>query len=136
MTVDEEFPSRYGPWAVVAGASEGVGAEMAWALASRGLDLVLIARRRDVLEELADTIARDTGVEARALAIDLAATDATAQVAAATAELDVGFVFYNAGADPHYAPFLSQPIDHAVSMVERNCITPLRICHHFGAPMQ
>ena len=58
MAVTEApFADRYGPWALVAGASEGVGAAYARAMAERGLNVVLLARRQTVLDELADAIA-------------------------------------------------------------------------------
>jgi short-subunit dehydrogenase len=136
MTSEADFGSRYGRWAVVAGASEGVGAEMARALAARGLDVVLLARRQQVLDELADSIRREAGVDARAVAVDLATPGAMERIAEATDGLEVGFVFYCAGADPHFAPFLSQPVGHAIEMVERNCLTPLRVCHHFAPAMR
>ncbi len=132
---DDDFGSRYGPWAVVAGASDGVGAAMAWAAARRGVNVMLLARRRPVLDELAAAIHTATGVEARVLVVDLSHDDAADQVVAATADLDVGLVLYCAGADPNYAPFLDQPIDAAVAMVQRNCMVPVRLCHHFAAPM-
>ena len=55
------FASTYGPWAVVAGASDGVGEAFAHEVARRGLDVVLIARRRPLLESIAERIERDTG---------------------------------------------------------------------------
>lgn len=117
---------------MVAGASEGVGAALARELAARGLGVVLLARRQAALDEVAAGLPG----EARVVVVDLAAGDAAGRVAAATAGLDVGFVAYCAGADPHYAPFLTQPVEHAVAMVQRNCVTALRLCHHFAAPMQ
>jgi short-subunit dehydrogenase len=137
MTVDDErFRTRYGPWALVAGASDGVGAALARAVAARGIHVVLLARRQAVLDDLASSIRADAGVEARAVAVDLTDDDATERIVAATADLDVGLVFSCAGADPHYRSFLSQPVENAVSMVQRNCVVPLRLCHHFAAPMQ
>ncbi len=59
------FSDRYGPWAVIAGASEGLGAAYARALAARGLNLVLVARRRPALEALATQLAAEFGVEVR-----------------------------------------------------------------------
>ena len=66
------FVERYGPWALVAGASDGVGAAFAGELADRGLNVVLMARRQQVLDEVAAAIARRTGVQTRTLAGDLA----------------------------------------------------------------
>ena len=129
------FASRYGPWALVAGASEGVGAAFAHALAGRGVNIVLLARRKAVLDEVAAGIRADTGVETRTAAVDLARPDAMAAITDATAGLDVGFVVYCAGADPNFEPFLANPVETALAMVQRNCIVPLQICHHYASPM-
>jgi len=129
------FGDRYGPWALVAGASDGVGAAYARAMAERGLDLVLLARRRALLEEVASAIRADTGVHTRVVAVDLAANGAMETILDATRGLDVGMVMYNAGADPNYQPFLANPVEVALSMVQRNCVVPIEICHHFGSAM-
>jgi short-subunit dehydrogenase len=128
------FAERYGPWAVVAGASEGVGAAFAAAVAGEGLNVVLLARRQGVLDLVAKEIESAHGVEARAVAVDLAA-DAMPTVAAATSDVDVGLVMYCAGADANYQPFLANPSAIAEAMVHRNCVVPLQMCHHFAAPM-
>ncbi|MCG5434002.1 SDR family NAD(P)-dependent oxidoreductase [Mycobacterium sp. MYCO198283] len=126
---------RYGPWALVAGASEGVGAAFARRLAREGLNVVLLARRHDVLDALAADLRSEFGIEARPLAVDLAEPDAAAQVTAATADLPIGFLLYCAGADPTYQPFLAQPVAAAEAMVWRNCLVPLQLAHHYAAPM-
>ena len=130
-----DFATKYGPWAVVAGASDGVGAAFADALASRGLNVVLLARRQAVLDRVAADISARHGVETRTLAVDLAQSGATASVADATADLTIGFLVYCAGADPDFAPFLSNSIDAAEVMVYRNCLAPMRLCHHFAPAM-
>ncbi len=129
------FADTYGPWALVAGASDGVGAAFAEGLAERGLNVVLLARRQAVLDEVAAGIADRTGVETRTLAIDLAIVDAAAQVARATADIEVGFLVYCAGADPVFEPFLANSIETAEAMVHRNCTVPMQLCHHFAQPM-
>ena len=129
------FASRYGPWALVAGASDGVGAAFAEGIAERGVNVVLVARRQAVLDEVAAGIADRTGVRTRTLAIDLAERDAASQVAKATTGLDIGFVVYCAGADPNFEPFLANSIETAEAMVQRNCIVPMQLCHHFAPPM-
>jgi short-subunit dehydrogenase len=73
---DPRFRERYGRWALVAGASEGLGEQFARQLAARGLDLVLIARRGEMLRDLANDIARAHAVEVRGVALDLAGPDA------------------------------------------------------------
>jgi uncharacterized protein len=129
------FASKYGPWALVAGASDGVGAAFAEGIAERGVNVVLVARRQAVLDEVAAGIAGRTGVQTRTLGIDLAEHDAAAQVAKATTDLEIGFVVYCAGADPNFEPFLANSIETAEAMVQRNCIVPMQLCHHFAPPM-
>ena len=129
------FASRYGPWGIVAGASEGVGSAFARALAERGVNVVLLARRKNVLDEVAAAIRADTGVETRCVAVDLARPEAMSVVADETAGLEVGCLVYCAGADPDYRPFLASPVETALGMVQRNCVVPVQMCHHFAGPM-
>ena len=129
------FATKYGPWALVAGASDGVGAAFAKGLAERGVNVVLLARRQAVLDQVAAEIKSETSAETRTLAIDLAQQDAASTIAAATGDLEIGFLVYCAGADPNYEPFLANPIDAAEAMVHRNCMVPMQLCHHFAPAM-
>jgi short-subunit dehydrogenase len=129
------FVERYGPWAVVAGASEGVGAAFAAAVAREGVNVVLVARRQAVLDEVAEGIRIESAVQTRSVALDLATADATAALADATADVDVGLLVYCAGADPNYQRFLTQSAATAVAMVQRNCVVPVQLCHHYAGPM-
>ncbi len=129
------FAESYGPWAVVAGASEGVGAAFAAAVAKEGLNVVLLARRPAALEEVAERIRSESGVETRVLAVDLTEPAAMARVTEGTEGLEVGLLMYCAGADPNYEPFLANPVDVATAMVRRNCTMPVEMCHHFGGRM-
>ena len=130
-----EFAEQYGPWAVIAGASDGVGAAYARAMAERGVNVLLLARRLGVLDEVAEGIRAETGVEARGVAVDLAEPEAFDRIVAVTDGLEVGMLMYNAGADPNYQPFLANDVDVALAMVQRNATVPLRLCHHFGGRM-
>jgi uncharacterized protein len=129
------FAAKYGPWALVAGASDGVGAAFAEALAERGVNVVLVARRQGLLDEVAAALTARTGAETRALAVDLAEHDAASVVTAATDDLDIGLLAYCAGADPNFEPFLANPIATAEAMVHRNCVVPMQLCHHFAPAM-
>ncbi|MGV0837878.1 SDR family NAD(P)-dependent oxidoreductase [Mycolicibacterium thermoresistibile] len=131
----ETFAARYGPWALVAGASDGVGAALSEQLATRGVNVVLLARRADVLGELAAGISERTGAATRTVCVDLADPEATRQIIAATADLEIGFLAYCAGADPRFQPFLDTPIADAEATVQRNCLVPMRLCHHFAPSM-
>ncbi len=126
-----EFAERYGPWAIVAGASEGVGASVARLLGDRGVNVVLVARRQVALDEVAATI----GGETRNLVLDLSDGDAASSLAEATADIDIGLLVYNAGADPHMSLFLDRPVDVWQGMVARNCGTTMAAAHHFGGLM-
>jgi len=134
--VTSDFAQRYGPWALIIGASEGVGAAYALAVAGRGLNVVLVARRRAVLDEVATDIRARTGVRTRTIAVDLTDHDAMDRLAAGTADLDLGMVFYCAGADPVFEPFLDHPVEVPLAMVHRNCVVPMQVSHHFAGPMR
>lgn len=130
-TQDEGFAARYGPWAVVAGASDGTGAAFATELARRGVDVVLVARRGSLLRELAGQL----DVRTRVVELDLSTDSAAAELAAATSDLDVGLVIYNAGAESLPRPMIDQSLDELTSLVRRNCTTVVGVCHHYGPPM-
>lgn len=91
------FHERFGPWAVVTGASSGIGAELATLLAERGLNLVITARRKDRLESLAATLASRHGVKIEALELDLTVPGFLDPLLAATGDKDIGLVVSNAG---------------------------------------
>jgi short-subunit dehydrogenase len=96
----DRFAKRYGPWALVAGASEGLGAAWAWALARRGLDLVLAARRRTLLEQIAVELRGRYAIEVRCLDVDLAAAGSLARLAEEASRLEIGLLVYNAAHAP------------------------------------
>jgi uncharacterized protein len=128
---DLPFTQRYGPWAVVAGASVGLGAEYAAQLARRGLNLLLIARRADLLQALAERLHHEFGVEVRALVQDLADPQAAARIEAAADGLEVGLLVYNA-AFSAVGPFLERPVSDHLRELETNQRTPLLLLYAFG----
>ena len=124
------FADRYGPWGVVLGASEGLGEAYAHGLGSRGLNVVVAARRSEPLQHVADDIATQHGVEARAVPLDLAAPDFLDRLRAVTDDVAVGLVVYN-GAAGYIGSFLDGA-DSIASIVAVNCTGPLVVCQHFG----
>lgn len=126
-----EFVRRYGPWAVVAGASEGMGAAFARGVAQRGLNVVLVARRADALEQVKREIVAVAPVEVRCAVLDLARADAAAALDEAVADLDVGLVVYNAALAPGGA-FLDIALDEQLEAIDVNVRSPLAIAHRFG----
>lgn len=130
------FRDRYGPWALVAGASDGIGEAFARRIAERGVNVLLLARRAELLERLAGGLRTRHGVEARPLVADLTAPDLDARVEAATHGLEVGLLVYNAGAVHGVGAFHEQPLTHAQQLVALNCTGPLLLAHRLGAAMR
>jgi short-subunit dehydrogenase len=126
---------QYGPWAVIPGGSEGVGASFARKLGQAGLNLVLIARKAGPLEEVAATVRQESGVEVRTLQLDLTAPDMLERVARATEGLEVGLLIYNAGAAHGAAPFLEQPLERSLGLIRLNPVGQVSLAHHFGSGM-
>ena len=125
----------YGPWGVVAGGSDGVGVAFGHQMAARGSNVVLVARRADVLEAAAREIRDRHGVRVRTVTLDLSAARAIEGLAAATSDLEIGLFVYNAGADDSPSPFLAKDLAAHLAMVHRNCASVLEAAHRFGAPM-
>jgi short-subunit dehydrogenase len=129
-----DFRQRYGPWAVVAGGSEGLGAAYADLLASRGLELVLVARRSELLQALASSLTAKYDVHVRVLSMDLSRPEAAGQIFTATQDLEVGMLVYNA-AFSAVGPFLDQSIDDHLREIDTNIRTPLVLTYQFGQRM-
>lgn len=121
----------YGPWGVVVGASEGIGAAFAERLAQAGLNVVLVARRPDPLNAAAQRIIRGFGVECRPVPLDFADPGAADQLSKATADLDAGLVVYNAALS-RIGPFLDYPAEDRVQEIMVNCVGPVGVAHAFA----
>src|ERR1700740_3714355 len=113
-------PQRYGPWGVIAGGSEGIGACIAADLARTGVNVVLVARKVEPLETLAAELRARFDVEVRTLALDLTDEAMLARVREATDDLEVGMLVYNAGASHRTGPFLDWPLDDVLKVVRLN----------------
>lgn len=131
-----DFAERYGPWALIAGASEGTGRAFAEQIAAKGVACILIARRLGPLDELAAELRSKHGVEVVTAAVDLARPEAADQVIAAVGGREVGLFVSNAGADPNGSRFLDKPVQAWVDLVQRNVMTTMRCCHHFAGLMR
>jgi short-subunit dehydrogenase len=122
---------RFGPWALVTGASSGIGREFARQLGAAGLNLVLVARRHALLEEAGTRCAKDFGVEYRAVTADLSQDGRVEALAEATEGLDIGLVVSSAG-DVSPGAFLSKDRDELVNFFRLNALAHLELAHHFG----
>ena len=124
------FKGDYGPVALVTGASSGIGVGFAEELASRGLDLVLAARRVDRMQALKDRLEAEYGVSVRVVVSDLTEAEAPAALAAAVADLEVGLVVSNAGFGAK-GYFESIDSDLMAEMLAVNCHVPMQLAHAF-----
>lgn len=124
MNEPRGFVSTYGPWAVVAGASEGLGVAFADVLAGRGFNLLLLARRAALLREVAGAIRNRANVEVRAEACDMARGDLAQALGTLTADIEVGLGVYNAAFAPIGA-FVERSADDLLRVVDVNVRGPL-----------
>lgn len=122
---------RFGPWAVVTGASSGIGHEFARQLAASGINLVLVARRLATLHDAGAALAARHGIGYRAVGIDLSGPGLLTPIVEATADLDVGLLVSNAGAASPGA-FLESDLDAQRGIVRLNTTAHLDLAHHFG----
>lgn len=125
------FTDAYGPWALITGASSGIGLDIAREAARRGLDVVLVARRQERLEELAAELRDEHGVRTRVISADLADASAVTGVIRSAEDLDIGSLVANAG----YAttgPFTQADIEAELDMLRVNAEAVLRLTHAFG----
>ncbi|MEU3269615.1 SDR family NAD(P)-dependent oxidoreductase [Saccharomonospora sp. NPDC006951] len=140
MTIDS---GRYGPWAVIAGGSEGVGAAFAEELAASGINLVLVARTPQALARTARTAMRH-GVEVRTAELDLLAgvgghgapRGVPAELRAVTDGLDIGLLVVNAGANSYGHEFVSGDLAAFQRVVHLNITARLALAHHYGAALK
>jgi uncharacterized protein len=126
----DEFRERYGPTALVTGASSGIGWAFAEELARRGFDLILSARRTDRLEELAARLEAAHGTRSRLCESDLSQVDAPARLLAETEGEDIGLVVSNAGFNIR-GWFEQTDAAEMARMLTVNCHAPMQLAHGF-----
>jgi short-subunit dehydrogenase len=125
---------KYGPWAVVIGGSEGVGAAFARLLAADGFKLVLVARKPEPLDRIAAEL-RAEGAEVRVLSADLSKSDVLESVRGVTDDIDVGLLIYNAGANDTRGLFIELPEAVTQSVIAINVLGQANFTRHYGALM-
>lgn len=126
---------RYGAWAVVTGASSGIGKALAEALAMQGLNLVLVARRKPLLEELDSRLRQQHNIDVKVIAADLSSSNGMATIDDITANLDVGLLVAAAGFGSSGA-FIDSKLENELTMIDVNCRSVVQQCHYFARRFQ
>ncbi len=125
---------RFGPWALVTGASSGIGKEFAQQIAASGINIVLVARREDLLKEVGVEFSKRYGVEHRVVVLDVSREDFIRQLASATDDLDIGLVVSNAGTG-NPGEFLKLDRQLLEETLRLNTMSHLDIAHYFGGKL-
>ena len=133
---NDPFLETYGPWAIVTGASYGVGAAWADAIAAKGLGVVMVARKEALLEDKA-SILRARGAEVRTLALDVLATDAIDRLRECTADLEVGLVVQNVGGVKRdHGLFLDDSLEAIEGVIAINALVTARLVYEYAPAMR
>ncbi len=125
---------RFGPWALVTGASSGIGKEFAQQIAASGINIVLVARREDLLNEVGVQFSKRYGVEHRVVVLDVSREDFIGRLASATNDLDIGLVVSNAGTG-NPGEFLKLDRQLLEETLRLNTMSHLDIAHYFGGKL-
>ena len=131
----DKFAERYGPWALITGASSGIGREFARQTAARGLNVALVARRAERLAALADELAMRHAIDTRVVAVDLCYDDFLDPIRAATTDLEIGLLVNSAGFS-RTGPLLDMAPDDMTRMLNLNCRAPLLLTREFAPAMR
>jgi len=127
----EQLFQSCGPWALVTGASSGIGAEFARQLASMGFNVALAARRAALLEQVGQELRLQFGVQTRIIVVDLSEENAPQELERAVADLDIGLVISNAGTG-NPGRYLDESYKEKMSRLRLNSQSHLGIAHLFG----
>jgi uncharacterized protein len=131
-TETARWRGRYGPSAVVTGASDGIGLEIARDLAARGLNIVLVARRLEKLVQIAGELRQSNAVETLVIAADLGKANEVDRVVQETKPLGVGLLVASAGFGTA-GNFLNTNTHDEIDMVNVNCRAVLALSKAFAA---
>lgn len=126
---------KYGGWALVTGASQGIGRRFAEVCARQGFPLVMIARRQELLESEARKISDTHGVETRTLALDLTAPGCVDAVRESCRDLEIGMLINNAAFSTP-GEFLELSLSSIERQIRINVHVTAMMCHHFGNLMK
>jgi short-subunit dehydrogenase len=126
--------NKFGPWAIITGASSGIGEGFARQLAADGLNVVLVARRISLMQQLGEELAKKFKIKYRVIEADLSDEMAIKKITDATDDLEVGLLISNAGAGYPGRFFAAEEADHRY-ILQLNITSHLSLTHYFGRKM-
>ncbi|KJS08499.1 MAG: hypothetical protein VR73_05370 [Gammaproteobacteria bacterium BRH_c0] len=130
-----EFRTKYGPWALIVGASHGLGEAFPRQLAALGMNCILVARSAEKLQALQGQLESEFGIEVLSLTQDLSLPGATERMVEAVGSREIGLLVYNAGSPPYAKHFLKGDMADWSGLVVKNAQTLMETCFHFGGEM-
>jgi len=125
-----DWKEGYGEWALVTGASSGIGKEFCYQLANRGMNIILVARRKEIIEKIALDIEHKNGVKTRIINIDITQDSATEIIFQNVQDLEVGFLVNNAGFGS-FGDFHITQLNKYENMIKLNCLVPVLLSYKF-----
>lgn len=128
------FSEKYGPWALITGANAGIGKAIAFDLASRGINIVGVARRKDLLDQLEKQLVAEYGVEVRTIQADLTDASSITAIERQTSDIEIGLVVPNAGIEVS-GDFVNTSLQDNEKMLQLNINTPMQMARIFAAKM-
>lgn len=130
----EKYKDKYGDYALITGASSGIGKEFAEQLAAKGLNLVLVARRKEKLDDLALKLETKNKIKVKSVALDLLEEKAIETLISETKDLNIGLLIPNAGMEAH-GDFVNNDFETESKVVKLNTLIPMQLSHVFGQKM-
>ncbi len=129
-----QFKEKYGPWALVTGANASIGKAISRNLAARGINIVGVARRQNLLAQLEKELVADYGIEVRTIQADLTEPGSISMIEQHTSDIEIGLVVPNAGFEMS-GDFIDSPLERNEKMLQLNVIAPMQMARIFGAKM-
>jgi short-subunit dehydrogenase len=126
---------KYGKWAIITGASSGIGEEFANRLSAEGFNLIIVARRKDKLENLAKKLSAINKVEIIPVELDLTEDNFVKKLLSVTAGKEIGMLVNNAGFGST-GEFINTDTEHEIKMVKLNCLAPVILTHYYVNEMK
>ena len=129
--MDNTFSDKYGKWAIITGSSSGIGVEFAHQIAAKGLNVVLVARRKQLLDALAKDLVEKYNIECRVVEADLSKDGFHTDIFEATKDLEIGLLVNNAGMNCE-GHFYRGSLDRNLQMLQLNTKAPFILAYEFG----